>query len=173
MAWNGEESKAQTRSKVKAMIFEEIKKSSDDNLKAILALMYGSLEYTDEAISRIEAKIDALRTDEVALKKVVLNGYNDKHHSHHEWLDRRIAHDKYYEDLIAKSIPAIEWIDKFREQSKEFKPVYEWAKTTMIADQESRKDKKFIILKFIGGAASHVGTAIATILMAYILWGPK
>ena len=109
----------------------------------------------------------------MALKKVVLNGYNDKHHSHHEWLDRRIAHDKYYEDLIAKSIPAIEWIDKFREQNKEFKPVYEWAKTTMMADQESRKDKKFIILKFIGGAASHVGTAIATILMAYILWGPK
>ena len=173
MAWNGEESKSQSRSKVKTMIFEEIKKSSDDNLKAILALMYGSLEYTDEAISRIEQKIDSLRNDEVALKKVVLNGYNDKHHSHHEWLDRRIAHDKYYEDIISRAGPALEWIERFREDQKEFKPVCEWAKTAMIADFENKKDKKFILLKFLGGAATHIGTALATVLMAYILWGPK
>ena len=161
------------RSSVKDQIFKAIQDSENKDLKAILAMMYGSLTYTDEAVNRIEQKIDALRHDEITLKKLVLNGYNDKHHIHHEWLDRRMGRDVFLNEFMEGAVPAIEWVEGYKLKEKEVEPICTWAKQTMTESAELKKDKKALFMKFLSGAVNHVGTALATALMAWFMWGPK
>jgi len=171
MTWNGVERR--DKSLIKDQIFREIQESEDKNLKAILALMYGSLEYTDDAIQRIEAKIDSIKHDDVSLKKLVLNGYNDKHQTHHEWLDGRISNDDNIKSLISRAMPIIEWAEKFKEEEKSMRQVCAWSKATMLEDIELKKDKKTLVMRFLGGVFNQIGAVVATALVAWIMWGPK
>jgi len=173
MTWNGEERRGNNKSLVKEQVFKAIQESEDKNLKAVLALMYGSLEYTDETIQRIEAKIDSIKHDDVSLKKLVLNGYNDKHHDHHSWLDRRINNDKFYNDFIERATPILVWAEQHQKEQEEIAPVYAWAKQSMTESQEAKKDKKTLVMRFLGGAFNQMGTVVATALVAWIMWGPK
>jgi len=173
MTWNGDEYKGSSKSQIKEQIFKAIQESEDKNLKTVLALMYGSLEYTDEAIQRIEAKLDALRHDESAIKKLVLNGYDSKHHEHHDWLDRRINNDEYMKNLINRAEPILVWAEKFQAEQEQMKPVCDWAKNAMSEQQALKEDKKTLVMRFLGGAFNQFGTVVATTLVAWIMWGPK
>lgn len=173
MTWDGDDRRSSNKSIVRDQIFKAIQESEDKNLKAILALMYGSLEYTDEAIGRIEAKIDSLRHDETALKKLVLNGYNDKHHDHHSWLDRRIANDGYMKGFVQRAEPLLNWVEQYKLEYEEIKPICAWAKEAMEEHKVAKEDKKTLIMRFIGSVLSQIGTIIATALVTWIMWGPK
>lgn len=169
-----DEANKQNRAQLKTEIFRTIQESEDKNLKAVLVLLYGSLEYTDSVMQRIETKIDNLRHDEVALKKVVLNGYNDKHHEHHQWLDHTISNQQFYIDFITKATPILEWAEQHRKYYEEnIKPICAWGKNSMDREADLQKDKKSLIMKFLGGMVNQLGTALAVLITAWFMWGPK
>ena len=70
----------------KEKIVDEIQKTNDPNLKAVLLLMMAVLE-------EIGDKIDTVISDEQALRETVLNGHEPVHHSHHDWIANRISHN--------------------------------------------------------------------------------
>lgn len=67
----------------KSEILKAIAETGDRNLKTILILLLGVLE-------ELGAKIDAMGSDERALREAVLNGHEDVHHDHHEWIARQM-----------------------------------------------------------------------------------
>lgn len=71
---------------VKSAILSEIAKTNDPAMKTVLLLMLGVLE---EIGSKIDAAID---NEKKLMKSFVLNGHEDNHHLHHDWIAQRIAH---------------------------------------------------------------------------------
>ncbi len=67
----------------KAEILKAIADTEDRNLKTVLLLLLGVLE-------ELGAKIDAMGSDERVLREVVLNGHEDVHHGHHEWIAKKM-----------------------------------------------------------------------------------
>lgn len=71
---------------VKEQIKEEIAATSDQNMKVVLLMLMGVLD-------EISSKIDTVLNDERGLREAVLNGHEPVHHSHHEYISRRIKHE--------------------------------------------------------------------------------
>lgn len=71
----------------KSEILKAIADTGDKNLKTILLLLLGVLE-------ELGAKIDAIGSDERALREVVLNGHEEVHHGHHEWVAKKIQQEE-------------------------------------------------------------------------------
>ena len=69
---------------VKAEILSAIGKTDDNNIKAVLLLLFGVLE-------ELGGKIDSMMGSEV--RRAVLNGHEEVHHEHHEWITARMASD--------------------------------------------------------------------------------
>jgi len=71
---------------VKSEILSRIDKTSDSDLKSILLLMLGVLE-------ELTLKVDnAIDNEKKMMRSFVLNGHEDNHHAHHDWIAQRIAH---------------------------------------------------------------------------------
>lgn len=66
-------------SNTKAAILKAISDCGDDNMRAILLLMLAVLE-------EIGSKIDAVMSDEKAIREIVLNGHTAVHDDDHEWI---------------------------------------------------------------------------------------
>lgn len=77
----------------KSEILSAIAKTDDQHMKTVLLLMLGVFE-------EIGSKIDSVLKNERALRETVLNGHTDAHHSHHEWLDKRIRRDPEIDMLL-------------------------------------------------------------------------
>lgn len=135
--WSGDERRTNNSFNVKSAILSEISKTDDTHLKTSLLLMLGVLESNESGMHRIERKLDAVLKDEKKLKELVLNGHNDKHHDHHDWIEEHIKSDR------------------------ELRPVCEWAKAKMEEDAEAMKSRKGAWQKFIEGATSNAGALIA------------
>lgn len=71
----------------KSEILKAIADTGDKNLKTILLLLLGVLE-------ELGTKIDAMGSDERALREVVLNGHEEVHHGHHEWVAKKIKQEE-------------------------------------------------------------------------------
>lgn len=71
----------------KEEILKAIADTGDKTLKTILLLLLGVLE-------ELGSKIDAIGSDERALREVVLNGHEEVHHGHHEWVAKKIKQEE-------------------------------------------------------------------------------
>jgi hypothetical protein len=72
---------------IKDEIVSAIAKTNDDNMKVVLLLLL-------TVVSEIGDKIEKMRTDEQGLRAVVLNGHEPVHHTHHEWITRKIKEEE-------------------------------------------------------------------------------
>jgi len=72
---------------IKNDIIAAIAKTDDDNMKTVLLLLLA-------VVGQIGDKIDAMQRDEKGLRDAVLNGHEPVHHSHHEWVAKRIKQEE-------------------------------------------------------------------------------
>ncbi len=112
---------------VRSEILGAIAKTEDVNLKMILLLMLGVLE-------EIGSKIDAVISDEQALRDTVLNGHSINHHAHHDWIAQRIAHQGRCE----------------------------WANKRIEAEKETADTKKGFVKEFLKGLAGQLALIVIT-----------
>ena len=80
----------------KSEILKAIADTGDKNLKTILLLLLGVLE-------ELGTKIDAMGSDERALREVVFNGHEEVHHGHHEWVAKKIKQEEDDANNVAAS----------------------------------------------------------------------
>lgn len=86
-----------SRFDVKSEILKAINGTNEPAMRTVLMLMLGLFESVNE-------KLDAVLSDEAAMRTAVLNGHEPVHHGHHEWLDRRIKREPEIESLVAWAI---------------------------------------------------------------------
>ena len=84
---------------VKADIMKAINGTDDPAMRTVFMLMLGLFESFNE-------KLDKVLGDEKAMREAVLNGHEPVHHTHHEWLEKRIKRDPEIELLLAWVITA-------------------------------------------------------------------
>ncbi len=84
---------------VKDDIMKAINGTDDPAMRTVFMLMLGLFESFNE-------KLDKVLGDEKAMREAVLNGHEPVHHTHHEWLEKRIKRDPEIELLLAWVITA-------------------------------------------------------------------
>jgi hypothetical protein len=92
---------------VKEDIMKAINGTDDPAMRTVFMLMLGLFESFNE-------KLDKVLGDEKAMREAVLNGHEPVHHSHHEWIERRIKRDPEIEAIVTWCIAA-----KKREETNE------------------------------------------------------
>jgi len=84
---------------VKDGIMDAINGTDDPKMRTVFMLMLGLFESFNE-------KLDKVLSDEKAMREAVLNGHEPVHHSHHEWIEKRIKRDPEIEAIVAWCIAA-------------------------------------------------------------------
>jgi len=84
---------------VKDDIMKAINGTDDPAMRTVFMLMLGLFESFNE-------KLDKVLGDEKSMREAVLNGHEPVHHTHHEWLEKRIKRDPEIELLLAWVITA-------------------------------------------------------------------
>lgn len=84
---------------VKDEIMKAINGTNDPSMRTVFMIMLGLFESFNE-------KLDKVLGDEKAMREAVLNGHEPVHHTHHEWLEKRIKRDPEIELLLAWVITA-------------------------------------------------------------------
>ncbi len=72
-------------------IVKELSTVKDEGYKAVLLLQLKILKL-------LSAKLDAVLEDDATLKKIVLNGYHESHHDHHEFLNSLVKHQEAHKE---------------------------------------------------------------------------
>jgi len=153
---------------VRSKILASIDSTDDKNQRNLLLLLFGVLEVNEKGLSRIEKKLDGIMSDEKKLRAAVLNGHEPSHHKHHDWIDQRISNDKFYTDFISRTTMALDWLDLYRQKVQHTEPICDWARRKMQEEDEDEKTKKSLVIKFLESIVSHVGTAVAVGIIAYL-----
>lgn len=81
---------------IKDDIIAAIAKTEDANMKAVLLLLLS-------VVGDIGDKIDVMMRDEKRVRDAVLNGHEPVHHSHHEWVARKIREEEQEADADKES----------------------------------------------------------------------
>ena len=84
---------------VKDEIMKAINGTNDPSMRTVFMIMLGLFESFND-------KLDKVLGDEKAMREAVLNGHEPVHHTHHEWLEKRIKRDPEIELLLAWVITA-------------------------------------------------------------------
>lgn len=84
---------------VKDEIMKAINGTNDPSMRTVFMIMLGLFESFND-------KLDEVLGDEKAMRAAVLNGHEPVHHTHHEWLEKRIKRDPEIELLLAWVITA-------------------------------------------------------------------
>ena len=84
---------------VAAELKSQINDENDPARRNMLMLLLGVLEANIAGIDRLSKKIDDLSSDEKALRSAVLNGHENVHHAHHEWIAVQIDRTKETETI--------------------------------------------------------------------------
>ena len=84
---------------VKDEIMKAINGTNDPAMRTVFMLMLGLFESFND-------KLDEVLGDEKAMRAAVLNGHEPVHHTHHEWLEKRIKRDPEIEAIVAWAIVA-------------------------------------------------------------------
>lgn len=163
--WDGNERRGSFN--VRAAIMKAVDAENDPKVRNGYMLMLGIIEAMESGFQSLAKKMDNLLHDEQTIKRVVLNGHDGNHHKHHDWIEQRIAADKYYTDLIARAMPALEWVENHKKESEQIKPICDWARAKREEEEIAKQDKKSLFMKFLEGIVSHVGTAVGVGLIAY------
>ena len=160
---------------VRSRILAAIDSTDDKNQRNLLLLMFGVLESNETGLTRIEKKLDHVLSDEKKLRTAVLNGHEPYHHKHHDWIENRIANDKFYTDFIARTTHTNDWVEAYKLKAHETAPVCDWAKRKMSEEDEALKTKKSVIQKFFEGMSGNAGAIImaGTIGWAMAQWVGK
>jgi hypothetical protein len=82
---------------VKEDIMKAINGTDDPAMRTVFMLMLGLFESFNE-------KLDRVLGDEKAMREAVLNGHEPVHHSHHEWVERRIKRDPEIDAIVAWAV---------------------------------------------------------------------
>ncbi len=82
---------------VKDDIMKAINGTDDQAMRTVFMLMLGLFEAFND-------KLDKVLGDEIAMREAVLNGHAPVHHSHHEWVERRIKRDPEIDSIVAWAI---------------------------------------------------------------------
>jgi hypothetical protein len=136
---------------LRSEILSQISKTEDENLRVVLLLLLGVMEFGAEEIKKVGEKIDALRNDEDALRRAVLNGLAPTHHDDHEWLAGHRKHNAENQKIIDRAKPLIEWVE-----------------AQMAAEDEMRQNRKSFIQKIFEGAANQIGTIAVTVVVTWL-----
>ena len=72
---------------VKDQIVAAIAATEDKNIKVVLLMMLGVLD-------EIGTKIDTALNDEKGMRNAVLSGHEPVHHTHHEYIARRMTYEE-------------------------------------------------------------------------------
>lgn len=86
----------------KSEILSAIARTDDPNMKTVLLLLLGVLESTSDKIDGVADTLKAIWKDEQALRVTVLNGHEPVHHSHHEWVAKKIKEETNAEEDARK-----------------------------------------------------------------------
>jgi hypothetical protein len=136
---------------LRSEILSQISKTEDENMRVILLLLLGVLEVGAEEVKKVGEKVDALRTDEDALRRAVLNGLAATHHEDHEWLAGHRKHNLENQKILDRAKPLIEWVE-----------------ARINDEEEMRHNRKSFIQKIFEGAANQIGTISVTVLVTWI-----
>lgn len=79
---------------VKDEIMKAINGTNDPSMRTVFMLMLGLFESLND-------KLDEVLGDEKAMRAAVLNGHEPVHHTHHEWIERRIKRDPEIDAIVA------------------------------------------------------------------------
>jgi hypothetical protein len=109
----------------KSQIMKAINDTNDPAMRTVLLLMLGVFE-------EIGGKIDNILKNERALRETVLNGHTDSHHSHHEWVSKRMQRDEEIEEVI------------------------DWVAAKMVQEREAEEDKRKIKVGFVQESFKYV-----------------
>ena len=169
-SWSGDERRTNTNPfNVRSQLMRAIDGEDDAKTRNSYMLMLGILEAMDTGFGRIEQQLTTVMKDEQTIKKLVLNGHDGNHHKHHDWVEHRMSNDKYYTDLIARSLPLIEWVEAHRKEEEDKAPVCAWVETKMEEEQVAKADKKTLAMKFLESIFGHIGTAVAAAALVWFL----
>jgi hypothetical protein len=92
-------------------------------------------------MQRVLARVEEMMNDATKMRSKVLNGHEPNHHDDHNWV----------QEMRKRNCSELcDWAEKQREAQK------------TLAD-----DKKSLLMKFLESIVSHVGTAVAVVLIAY------
>ena len=120
----------------KSGILRAINETNDPAMKTVLLLMLGVFE-------EIGGKIDSVLKNERVLRETVLNGHTDSHHSHHEWVAKRIVRDEEIEKIV------------------------DWASAKMTHERETEEDARKVK---VGLTEKVLGYLIVAALAAFGTW---
>lgn len=142
----------------------EISKENDRDRRTLLMLMLGVLEVNAAGIAEIGGKIDELMADEKTLRGIVLNGHENVHHLHHEWVATQMVNGEAIgierawvrERMNSDCSTGCEWATlKMHEEEEAAKTAVEDAK----ADKRAARDSliRTIVASVTSAAVSAVG----------------
>jgi len=135
---------------IRSEILAQIGKTQDDHMRVVLLLLLGVLEAGAEEVQKVGKKIDALRNDEDALRRAVLNGHASTHHDDHVWISEHRQLSQANQGLIDEARPLMAWV----QQQMEY-------------EQEARANRKTFLQKIAEGAANQIGTILVTALVTW------
>lgn len=110
-----------------------IAKENDEDRRTMLLLLLGVFEANLAGMNALAEKIDALRNDEKGLREAVLNGHEQVHHSHHEWIGDQMDKTKETEAIRVWAL---------RRMASSCETACEWAEQKRIEEIESTKTAK-------------------------------
>lgn len=115
---------------VAAELKSQINDENDPGRRNMLMLLLGVLEANIAGIDRLSKKIDDLSSDEKALRTAVLNGHENVHHAHHEWIGAQIDRSKETEAIRAWAL---------RRMASSCESGCEWAEKKRLEEIEAEK----------------------------------
>lgn len=110
-----------------------IAKENDEDRRTMLLLLLGVFEANLAGMNALAEKIDALRNDEKGLREAVLNGHEQVHHGHHEWIAAQMDRAKETEVIRTWAL---------RRMASSCETGCEWAETKRLEELEAAKTAK-------------------------------
>ena len=132
----------------KSKIMQAIADCSDNNMRAVLLLMLGTLEEIGE-------KIDLAMKDEKSLRDLVLNGYSEIHNDDHDWLFRM-------RPVIGRWSDTIAWADTFRGIRKD--GMCNYVREQLVQQKANSSSKRHIGEELIIHALVSITSVVITLL---------
>lgn len=78
-------------------ILSAMTKVEDSTYRIVLSLMLRVIAAQQKLLKEMVERLDLVIEDEKRIKEIVLNGHQDGHHEHHDWLDRQLKNKEELE----------------------------------------------------------------------------
>jgi hypothetical protein len=141
---------------VRATLKRRIAAENDATRRDTLMLIDAVCDHTESVMrtgtDEILARLDALRNDEDAMRKLVLNGLASSHHEEHER-----CHQDHVD--LRKHLEASEANQALIVEAR---PLMDFVAAEMKAREAAATTRKSLLMKLLEGAANQIGTILVT-----------